>query len=159
VNRSPGTRALVICIGNDLVGDDAAGCEVYRSLQQETLPDNVTLLSLGVAGVSLLDHLDGSYATLIIVDAVRFGNAPGTLYRQTLASLPRTNDNAITVHALGVREVLEVGALLFPERIPPEIVVIGIEGENFADCGAPLSPPVRHAIGPTITMIRQTLAA
>jgi hydrogenase maturation protease len=159
VNLSTGSRTLVVCIGNDLVGDDAAGCEVYRTLQRETLPGNITLLFLGVAGISLLDYLDGSYARLIIVDAVRFGNTPGTLYRQTLASLPRTHEGTITVHALGIREVIEVGALLCPERIPPMIVVIGIEGDNFTECGVPLSPPVRKAIGTTIDMIHDTLAA
>lgn len=151
-------RVLIVCIGNDLVGDDAAGCEVYRALNNEDLPENISLLNLGVGGISLLDHLNGTYSTLIIVDAVRFGGTPGTVHRNTLASLPPTHHGAVSVHGLGIRELIDAGMILYPERMPRNIVCVGIEGTNFNECGVPLSVPVQEAIGKAVDVIRDTLA-
>ena len=154
----PADRALVVCIGNDLVGDDAAGCEVYNALSREELPENIALLQLGVGGISMLEYLNGMYTTLIVVDAVRFGSKPGTLHRNTLDSLPPTHHGAVSAHGLGVRDLIDAGTLLYPDCMPQNIVCIGIEGENFTECGVPLSAPVQKAIGKAVDLIRDTLA-
>lgn len=158
VGSSSPARALVVCIGNDLVGDDAAGCEVYNALCRESLPPHISLLRLGVGGIEILEYLKGMYHTLVVVDAVRFGSEPGTLHRSTLGSLPPTHHGAVSVHGLGIRELIDAGTILYPESMPENIVCIGIEGENFNDCGVPLSARVRTAIGGAVTLIRDTLS-
>ena len=158
MNHPSAPRSLVVCIGNDLVGDDAAGCEVYDALSREDLPENTDLLRLGVGGISMLEYLNGVYKTLIVVDAVRFGSTPGTLHRNTLESLPQTHHGAVSAHGLGIRELIDAGKLLYPDRMPEKIVCIGIEGENFNECGVPLSAPVQKAIGKAVDLIRDTLA-
>ena len=149
-------RTLVVCIGNDLVGDDTAGCEVFNALSREVLPQNVSILLLGVGGIEILEHLSGKYKTLVVVDAVRFGSKPGTLHRSTLATLPATHHGAVSVHGLGIRELIEAGTILYPEYMPENIMCIGIEGENFNDCGVPLSASVRAAIDQAVDLIRDT---
>jgi hydrogenase maturation protease len=151
-------RALVVCIGNDLVGDDGAGCAVYHALRKENLPDDVGLLQLGVGGISILEHLDKLYETLIVVDAVRYGSVPGTIHRDALESLPQTHQGAVSAHGLGMREIIDAGRFLYPEQIPGSILCIGIEGENFNECGAPLSQSVQNAIGKAVELIRETLS-
>jgi hydrogenase maturation protease len=150
-------HALVVCIGNDLAGDDAVGCEMFHALGTAGLPDNVSLIALGVGGIAILDHLNGMFDRLIIVDAVRWGGKPGTVYRHALASLPVNHRSAVSAHGVGIREMIEAGKVLYPDLIPNDVFCIGIEGKNFDECGSPLSEPVRGAIGTAVNMIRETL--
>ena len=53
-------RALVICIGNALAGDDGAGAAVYHYFQESNvLADEVRLVFLGLGGIDLLEEMDG----------------------------------------------------------------------------------------------------
>ena len=158
VGSSSPAKALVVCIGNDLVWDDAAGCEVYNALSREALHPHISLLRLGVGGVEILEYLKGMYRTLVVVDAVRFGSEPGTLHRSSLNSMPPTHHGAVSVHGLGIRELIEAGTILHPESMPENIVCIGIEGENFDECGVPLSARVRTAVDDAVILIRDTLS-
>lgn len=158
IDNHAAVRSLIVCIGNDLAGDDAAGCEVYNELKNVHLPDHVSLLRLGVGGVEILESLDGTFGTMIVVDAVRYGSAPGTVHRHVWNSIPPTHHGAVSVHGLGIRDLVEAGTVLYPERMPRNIVCIGIEGENFNECGAPLSGPVQKAVIQAVNMIHEVLA-
>ena len=57
-------QALVACVGNSLVGDDAVGCAVFERLQQQSLPEGTRLIELGLGGLSLLEHLAGERALI-----------------------------------------------------------------------------------------------
>jgi hydrogenase maturation protease len=115
------------------------------------------VILLGVGGISILEHLNGPCSMLVLVDAVRFGSAAGTVHRNTLDSLPPTHHGAVSVHGLGIRELIDAGRILYPDRMPQNIVCIGIEGENFNQCGAPLSGSVQGAIRTAVEMICETL--
>ena len=70
------SRAVVICIGNELVADDAVGHAVYSSLAEAGLPEAFRLEYCGVGGVALLELLTGQDELLVVVDAVQFGAPP-----------------------------------------------------------------------------------
>ncbi len=139
-------RALVVCIGNRLVADDAAGPKVYDALVRRGLAHHVELKLLGTGGISLLDELHGE-ELLVVVDAVRFGAPPGTLHvldwnhlADSAGGLP------VTSHDIGIGEVMSVGNQIFPDRMPEKVVLVGIEGECFDQLGVPLTPEVEAAI-------------
>ena len=100
-------KALIVCVGNSLVGDDAAGCAVYESLARESLPDGVRLHLLGVAGISLLEILAGENI-LIVVDAVQFGAKPGTVHILDWSELPQARGLAVSAHGIGLREAIDL---------------------------------------------------
>lgn len=118
-------RAIVICIGNELVADDAAGYEVFQRLSHI----KARLIYCAVGGIDLLPHLDGE-SDMIVVDAVQLGSPPGTIHVIPWDSLP-ANEVAISAHGLGLRETIEIGKLLYPEKIPETITLVGIEGRCF----------------------------
>jgi hydrogenase maturation protease len=77
--RTP-ARVLVAGIGNIFLGDDAFGVEVVTRLATETVPDDVRLLDVGTRSLNLAYEMaDGGYETVILVDALSRGRAPGTL--------------------------------------------------------------------------------
>ncbi|MHB9114347.1 MAG: hydrogenase maturation protease [Thermoleophilia bacterium] len=139
-------RALIACVGNDLVADDAAGCAVCDLLEESPLPEGIRLLRVGVMGVALLDELQGE-ELLVVVDAVQLGGAAGTVHVLEWEALPAAGQ-AVTGHGIGVREALEVGRLLYPERMPRRVVLVGIEGRCFDGLGEPLTDAVAAAVGP-----------
>jgi hydrogenase maturation protease len=135
---------LVVCVGNALVGDDAVGCAVHERLASRRLPEGVRLELLGVGGLRLLDLLDGE-ETLVAVDAVQLGAAPGTVHAVALADLPAPL-HAVTSHGLGLREAVEVGRRLYPERMPGRVFLVGVEGRSFDRVGEGMTPPVAAAV-------------
>ena len=78
--RSSVPRILVAGIGNIFLGDDAFGVEVVRRLAAKCLPQGVDVVDFGIRGCDLTYALLDGYATVILVDALPRGQAPGTLY-------------------------------------------------------------------------------
>ncbi len=145
-------QALVVCVGNSLVGDDAAGCAVHEMLAARPLPDGVRLELLGVGGLRLLDELRGE-DVLIAADAVQLGAPAGTVHVLAWEELPAAGA-AVTSHGVGLRETIEVGRLLFPGVMPTRTFLVGIEGRVFDQIGAGLSPAVAAAIEPAVAAVR-----
>jgi hydrogenase maturation protease len=142
VTAAPG--ALVVCVGNALVGDDAVGCAVHAALAARPLPSGVRLELLALGGLRLLDLLEGE-ARLVVVDAVQLGAPAGTVHLLRWAELPPPT-TATTSHGVGLREAMEVGRRLSPERMPGEALLVGIEGRVFDEVGGAMTPAVAAAV-------------
>lgn len=140
-------RSLVLCVGNDLVGDDAAGCHVYERLQDSVLPPGTRVELLGLGGLSVLDHLDGE-ENLVLVDAVSLGAPVGTVHVLPWDDLPSLYVTPVSLHGIGLREAIEVGRRITPEAMPRRVLLVGIEGRCFDLVGHPPTPEVAAAIGP-----------
>ena len=95
------------------------------------LPDSVRLRFCGVGGIALLDMLDGDEEMMIVVDAVQFGAPPGTIHCCTWDEIPCRTVSAVSAHGIGLKDTVEIGKTLFPERIPDRITLIGVEGTCF----------------------------
>ncbi len=145
-------RSLVVCVGNDLVADDAAGPAVYAALFAQGLPAWASLRLLGVGGLALLDELQGE-DLLVAVDAVQLGAPAGTVHVFEFDELPKAGP-AVTSHGIGLREAIEVGRRLYPERMPRRVALVGIEGRCFDGLGEPMSPEVAAAIPKAAARVR-----
>ena len=134
---------LIIGIGNEYRGDDAAGLIAARRLK-ERLADSVTVLEQGGDGAALMEVWRGA-ETVIIIDAATSGAPPGTILRfeANARQIPQETFRCST-HAFGVVEAIELARAL--GRLPRRLVVYGIEGKNFA-AGARLSTEVEQAVG------------
>ena len=139
------------CIGNELVADDAVGFEIYRRLAG--IDARLAYLSLG--GVDMLPLLNGE-RVLVVVDAVQFGSAPGTVHLIEWDALP-PGKGAISAHGLGLRETVEIGRLLYPERMPARITLVGIEGRCFDRPRQFMSRAVSEAIEPALFIIKEVV--
>lgn len=145
-------RILVVCIGNQLVADDGVGWVVYQTLSQYDFKERVRLVFLGLGGIDLLEELDGE-ELLVVVDAVQFGASPGTVFRLGWQQLPEAPARPVSGHGIGVREALAIGVRLYPQRIPGEVLLLGIEGRCFDRLGQGLSPEVAKAVPEVVAIV------
>jgi hydrogenase maturation protease len=150
-------RALVVCVGNPLVGDDAVGCAVHEALAVRPPVPGVQLEFVAVGGLRLLDLLEAQ-PLLVVVDAVELGAAPGTVHVLPWDALPPPV-TATTSHGVGLRETIEVGAALHPERMPAEAFLVGVEGRAFDTLGSALSPEVAAAVERAADAVAQLLGS
>lgn len=138
----------MIGVGNALRGDDGAGLEVARRLRGE--PGIEVLIHEG-EGWDLLELWSGA-GTVVLIDTVRSGAAPGTIVRFDAGSRPLPGTLWRRAgHAVGVAEAIELARTL--GRLPGRLVVLGVEGEQF-ETGGPVSPAVQAAIEPLLTAVR-----
>ena len=149
------TRTLVAGFGNVLRGDDGFGVEVIRQLEGERLPDGVTLMEIGTAGMRLAQELLSPYDHLIIVDAMTRGGAPGSLYTLQVDDVEAAAH--VDMHAAVPARALAMAKAL--GGLPARVHLIGCEPESVDELLADLSAPVRGAIRPAVDSIRALVNA
>jgi len=148
-------RRLFIGIGNPLRGDDAAGLLVARALRARE-PEGIEVLELEGEPVDLIEAWDGAEA-VAVADAVASGGDPGEVHRidAVAGPLPATLAGAST-HAMGLAEAVELARAL--DRLPPRLLVYGIEAASF-ETGAEPSPAVRAAAERVADMVVEELGS
>ena len=141
---------MVLGVGNALLTDEGAGIHVLRALEARyDFPPNVILVDGGVLGLSLTGtFMDAD--RVIVVDAVRGGLEPGTVYRFEWQSKPEHVQYKDTLHQI---DLMETMALLPLVGDPPQVVVIGVEFENIHDWGLSLTPKVEAAVGKMVKAV------
>lgn len=137
---------LVVGVGNETRGDDAAGLLAARAVR-----------ALGLEGVHVEEHGDlaglaeaiGRHSDVLIVDAV-VGGPPGAVVDVDLQAMQQS---ASSSHGFDVREALALARALGSGAT---VRVVGIAGGCF-DAGAAPSEAVRRAAGDVAERIAEKL--
>ena len=134
---------LVLGIGNVLLTDEGIGVRALNELERRyTFPENVELLDGGTAGIELLRHIrNRDY--LIIMDAMKFNQEPGTVSRVEGNDVPAAFRTRISPHQLGLSDLL--AAAMLTDELPPNLVLFGVEPENL-DIGLNLTDTVEASV-------------
>lgn len=129
---------LVIGVGNELRGDDGVGVAVARRVRAMAQRTRVDVRAHQGEPTALLDLWPG-YRAVVLVDAMRSGAPVGTIRRfdASRQPLPGRWGGSSSTHAVALDEALELARTL--RRLPPTVIVLGVEGEAFAT-GHGLSP-------------------
>lgn len=139
-----GSRVAIVGVGNILMGDEGAGVEAVRLIGEMGYPEGVDLIDAGTAFFTIAPELSNHiYKKLFIIDAVKGGGKPGTLYRFTMDEVDRgigPGKCLLSLHEIGVMEALKLERLM--GRLPGEIIFYGIEPEVIK-LSMELSPVVR----------------
>lgn len=129
-----GPRVLIVGIGNEMRGDDAAGLLVVRRLRELDVVADIH--ECDGDGAELMD-LWRDAEEVILIDVVRSGAPPGTIHSfdpctEPIAAAFRNNPST---HLFSVAEAIEVARSML--RLPPRMRVYGIEGSEFSLGTAP----------------------
>ncbi|MGO0121728.1 hydrogenase maturation protease [Desulfothermobacter acidiphilus] len=147
-------RLIIVGCGHPYGGDDAAGLEVVRRLQEEGLPPGVEAVACGTAGLGILDFLYEAERG-ILVDAMVADLPPGSVLRLTEADLPE-GARRLSAHDVTVREALAWGRRV-GVPMPQELVIIGIVAKELGLWRETLSPEVAAGVEQALALIRQEI--
>jgi hydrogenase maturation protease len=146
-------NTLVIGVGNAFRGDDGVGLIVAQRLRELDLP-GVTVVEQSGEGAALVESWKDA-GRVIVVDAISSGGEPGDIYRFAAAGQPLPAlFSGDSTHAFGLAEAVELARQL--NRLPPSLVIYGIEGKSF-DLATGLSPEVEAAAKNVLDQIYQQL--
>jgi hydrogenase maturation protease len=144
-------RILVLGIGNVLLHDEGVGVRVIERLSAEyDFSENVELMDGGTLGMRLLDPI-AQADHVIVVDAVRNGEPPGTVYYldadflATRVSFKNSLHEADLVDTLAYAEMLD-------QR--PQAVIVGVEPQDISPWGLELTETVQAQLP---EMVRRVL--
>ncbi len=145
-------RRLVIGVGNDFRGDDAAGLALVRRLRG-SLPNGTVTREVAGDAAGIIDAWQG-FDEVVIVDACSSGEEAGALFRFDAVggAVPEQILRECSTHAVGIANVIELARTL--GRLPPTLTVFAIEGTVFS-AGAPISHDVSVAVDSLAAQLRQ----
>jgi hydrogenase maturation protease len=146
---------LVLGLGNPLCGDDGAGIAAVARLHARwSAPEGVLVLDGGTLGLSLLPYLQQARRA-ILVDAVRTGDPPGTIFRLRGSDVAHAAAGKLSPHQVGVADLLDSLELLGGG--PEELVLVGIAPERIGlELGC--SPAVESRLDELVDAVIQEAA-
>jgi hydrogenase maturation protease len=169
-------KTLVVGLGNPLLGDDGVGWQVAEAVKQQLQfsdfgseiegtesqaaisnpPSAIEVDCLALGGLSLMERLVG-YDRAIVVDAVTFGAAPGSVTCCDLAALPDQSAAHLTAaHDTSLQNAMRLGQLM-GARLPDRVTVVGVEAERLFEFGEALTPAVAAAVPQAARLVLELL--
>lgn len=149
----PQKKTVILGVGNVLLSDEGIGVHVANELMKMDLPPGVSVVEGGTDGFSLLNIITDA-DRLIVVDAVKGGAEPGSIYRfdaNEIRSVP--SGFKTSVHQVGILEVIDLSGLIGKT---PRTTVIGIEPKSF-EMSLELSPEVMEKVPRIIELVLEEL--
>jgi hydrogenase maturation protease len=137
------TPLLVLGLGNVLLEDDGVGAAaVALLLEHYEIPVGARVLDGGTLGLSLLPYLEAA-DSVILVDAVRIEERPGSLVRVEGDDVLRAVATRLSPHQVGVADLLDGARWL--GRYPRRVVLLGLVPASM-ELAVGLSARVRPAL-------------
>ena len=145
-------KVILLGIGNLILRDEGVGVHVVRELEERKLPLGVEVIDGGTATMDLLSVIYEA-ESIIVIDALRSGGKPGTIYRCLPQDLMDAVDRPLSLHQVGLLDVLAMARQLGGHA---SVVIIGVEPKEIS-WGMELTPEVRAAVPKVIKAIFREL--
>jgi hydrogenase maturation protease len=144
----------IIGIGNLILTDEGVGIHAVRELEKRGLPEWIEIIDGGTSTMELLDVIHGA-VRIIFIDAVKGGGEPGTIYRITPDDLQEESEHPLSIHQVGILDVLDMVKQLGGN---PDVVIIGVEPKEIT-WGMELSPEVNAKFPKLIEAVLKEIEA
>jgi hydrogenase maturation protease len=134
-------KILIVGMGNLIYRDEGIGVHIIQEMRKMDLPSHIELLDIGTSTMDLISYLK-EVKKLIIIDAMRAGGRPGTIYKCKPEDLLPKDEGPISLHEIGLLETLNMTKKMGMEI---ETVIVGVEPE-IMDWGTELTEAVKNKI-------------
>jgi hydrogenase maturation protease len=148
----PEKKIVILGIGNVILRDEGVGVHAVRELEGRDLPPRVQVIDGGTALMDLLPVIQEA-ARIIVIDALKGGGEAGTIYRVTPDDLMAETERALSLHQVGLLEVLGMVKQLGGD---PQVVIIGVEPKEIS-WGMELTPEVEARLPRVIDAVFEEL--
>lgn len=149
---------LILCLGNEVLSDDAFGPTIAQKLESEPLlRDDVEVIFAPVAGFALLDLLQHRERVLVIDSIVTETGLPGSLHFFPMGHLTPSR-NLTTSHQMSLPTAIDLGRKM-GYVMPEHIDVLAVEVQDVTTLSEHMTPRIKSAIEPAITSVKQWLAS
>jgi len=146
-------KIVILGVGNLLLSDEGVGVHVANELIKRQLPPGVKVIEGGTDGFRLLNIITEA-DRLIVIDAVKGGGPPGSIYRFDIDEVQNCPSGFKTsVHQIGILEVINLSGLIGKT---PHTTVIGIEPKSL-EMSMELSPEIEEKIPRIIELVLEEL--
>ena len=139
----------VLGIGNLLLKDEGVGVHLVQKLAVIVNDANVRIIDAGTYP-DFPSLIDDNLDKLIIVDAVKTGDTPGTIYRFSFDDVFIEAALPVSAHDISLLHSLKTMALF--NKQPKSTVIIGIEPRTI-DFGLELSPEIEDKLPKIIDLV------
>ena len=143
---------FVLGIGNILRKDDGIGVHVINALQKENLPSTVELVDGGTSTLDMLGYFV-DYPRVIVVDALRAGYKPGTIYKIKPEEIAGYRKENLSLHDVQILDVVKMANMLGGF---PDVVIFGIEPWDISQ-GLELTETMQRCIPDIMGHIKQEI--
>ncbi len=145
---------LVLCLGNDILSDDAFGVEIAKALMTSTPHADVAEVEFApVAGFSLLEMMCSRKKALIIDTIQTCSGPPGTLHFFPAGHLTPSN-HLVSSHQINLPTAIALGAELGLE-MPDVIDVLAVEAQDVTTLGVAMTPAVENAVPEALERVKE----
>ena len=145
----------IIGIGNLLLKDEGLGVHFITRLREKySFGPEIRLMDGSTSGYSLLDDIFG-LDNVIVVDAVKTGEKPGSIFKFREDDLPVELMNK-TAHGVEFIDVITMCAL---EGHRPKITIFAVAPEDCHGLGITLSPAVQNIMPALEKLVLEELKA
>ncbi|MCX7892461.1 MAG: HyaD/HybD family hydrogenase maturation endopeptidase [Burkholderiales bacterium] len=147
----------VLGIGNILWADEGFGVRAVEALHAAyAFPEGVELVDGGTLGLNLSTYVE-STRRLLVLDAIDFALAPGTVKVLRDAEVPAWTKAKLSPHQTGFNDILAMAALR--GCAPESVTVIGVQPVDLMSFGAALTAPVRSRLPEAVGLAAREIAA
>lgn len=145
-------RIVVLGLGNVLLKDEGVGIHVVHALQDSPPPPDIDLEVIdGGTSPEALCLVEGA-DKLIVIDAVRGGGDPGSIYRFRPAEITLDDKDYLSLHQIGILESLRIMEGMGGE--PKDMVILGVEPKEIT-WGLALSPELECKVPQIVKLVME----
>ncbi|OEH84926.1 hypothetical protein BHU72_06965 [Desulfuribacillus stibiiarsenatis] len=148
-------KVAIIGIGNLLLGDDGVGVHAIQQLEQGhygVFPNHVDFVDGGTFIFDMLDVFT-QYKKIIIIDCLKGGHKPGTVYHVTPKQLGETIRETSSLHEVQILDIVQWMEYLGHNL---DVEIVGIEPESIG-YSMELSATVQDALTLAVDRVKKIL--
>lgn len=149
-NLYSNNRIVILGVGSNLRGDDAAGVKVVEEIEEKTNLSNLLLIVGGTAPENFTSKIKDFKPThILIIDAVDSGEKPGTI---SSVDPDKIAGQKISSHRLPLSMLVEY----LETETEAKINLIGIQPARIG-LGETMSKPVKEAVNELVRNLKKAL--
>ncbi|MCK4767002.1 MAG: HyaD/HybD family hydrogenase maturation endopeptidase [Desulfobacula sp.] len=146
-------KLLVLGVGNILMMDEGAGVHAIHKFWKEKENYDETLIDFIDGGTFTQDifYLFEEYEQVLVLDIVRAGHEPGTLYSLDEDDLAKNEKQVLSLHDVDLLDSLDMARM---RGHRPKLKVVGIEPDKI-DWGTEMTPVLVKALPSFMNVARK----